>query len=78
MATGSSILAYKIPWKEEPGRLQSMGLQGVGYKKMIEHTHKHTHTQKSLTNVELGLSSFISVGKVESLLVYSFHLLLWN
>ena len=29
MATHSSILAWKIPWKEEPGRLQSMGSQGV-------------------------------------------------
>ena len=29
MATHSSILAWKIPWAEEPGRLQSMGLQGV-------------------------------------------------
>ena len=27
MATYSSILAWKIPWTEEPGRLQSMGLQ---------------------------------------------------
>ena len=27
MATCSSILAWKIPWAEEPGRLQSMGLQ---------------------------------------------------
>ena len=25
MATHSSILAWKIPWREEPGRLQSMG-----------------------------------------------------
>ena len=31
MATRSSILAWKIPWTEEPGRLQSMGLQRVGY-----------------------------------------------
>ena len=29
MATPSSILAWKIPWTEEPGRLQSMGLQRV-------------------------------------------------
>ena len=29
MATHSSILAYKIPWTEEPGRLQSMGSQRV-------------------------------------------------
>ena len=27
MATHSSILAWEIPWTEEPGRLQSMGLQ---------------------------------------------------
>ena len=30
MATRSSILAWKIPWTEEPGRLQSMGSQRVG------------------------------------------------
>ena len=28
MATYSSILAWKIPWTEEPGGLQSLGLQG--------------------------------------------------
>ena len=27
MATHSSILAWRMPWTEEPGRLQSMGLQ---------------------------------------------------
>ena len=31
MAPHSSTLAWKIPWMEEPGRLQSMGLQRVGY-----------------------------------------------
>ena len=31
MATHSSILAWEIPWMEEPGRLQSMGLQRVGH-----------------------------------------------
>ena len=30
MATHSSILAWKIPWAEEPGRLQAMGSQRVG------------------------------------------------
>ena len=29
MATHSSILARRIPWAEEPGRLQSIGLQRV-------------------------------------------------
>ena len=31
MATHSSILAWKIPWVEDPGRLQSMGSQRVGH-----------------------------------------------
>ena len=31
MATHSSILAWRIPWMEEPGGLQSMGLQRVGH-----------------------------------------------
>jgi hypothetical protein len=31
MAAHSCILAGKIPWMEEPGRLQSMGLQRVGH-----------------------------------------------
>ena len=31
MATHSSILAWRIPWTEEPGRLQFMGLQRVGH-----------------------------------------------
>ena len=31
MATHSIILAWRIPWTEEPGGLQSMGLQRVGH-----------------------------------------------
>ena len=31
MATHSSTLAWKIPWAEEPGRLQSLGSQRVGH-----------------------------------------------
>ena len=31
MATYSSILVQKIPWREEPGGLQSMGLHRVGH-----------------------------------------------
>ena len=47
MATHSSILAWRIPWKEEPGRLQSMGSQRV-MTKQLKHTHAHTHTHTSL------------------------------
>ena len=31
LATHSSILAWRIPWAEEPGKLQFMGLQRVGH-----------------------------------------------
>ena len=40
MATHSSILAWRIPWTEEPGRLQPMWLQESN---TTEHTHIHTH-----------------------------------
>ena len=41
MATNSSILAWKIPWAEEPGGLQSMELQRTGHTQRTEHTHTH-------------------------------------
>ena len=50
MATHSSTLAWKIPWTEEPGGLQSMGLQRVRHNWATHthhtHTHTHTHTQE--------------------------------
>ena len=36
MATHSSILAWRIPWTEEPGGLQSMGSPRVGYDNVIQ------------------------------------------
>ena len=41
MATHSSILAWKIPWTEEPGELQSMGLQRVRGDLATEHARTH-------------------------------------
>ena len=43
MAIHSSTLAWKIPWMEEPDRLQSMGLQRV----------RHTHTKEKYDIVTL-------------------------
>ena len=40
MATHSSILAWRILWTEEPGRLSSMGLQRVGHDRA---SNLHTH-----------------------------------
>ena len=36
MATHSSILAWRIPWTEEPGGLQSMGLQRAGHDRAMD------------------------------------------
>ena len=44
VATHSSIVAWRIPWTEEPGRLQSMGLQRV---KPDWATHTHTRNIKT-------------------------------
>ena len=54
MATHSSILVWRIPWREELGGLQSMGLQRVGY-----NWSNWAHTQKPYlwiqSHSELGL-----------------------
>ena len=55
IATHSSILAWKIPWTEEPGRLQSMGSQRVRQdlikKTSDRETFSHSSTQApSLSN----------------------------
>ena len=41
MAIHSRILAWRIPWTEEPSRLQSIGSQRVGLKQLRMHTHIH-------------------------------------
>ena len=38
MATHSSVLAWRIPWTEEPHALQSMGSQRVRHYRVTEHT----------------------------------------
>ena len=44
MATHSNILAWKIPWMEEPGRLQSIGLQRDGHDWATSHIHEGLRT----------------------------------
>ena len=41
MATRSSVLAWRIPWTEEPGGLQSIGLQELNVTEATWHTHMH-------------------------------------
>ena len=44
VTTHSSILAWEIPWTEEPGGLQSMGSQRVGHNLATEHAEKCYHS----------------------------------
>ena len=43
MATHSSILAWRIPWTEEPGKLQSIRSQRVEHDWVTFHFHFHSH-----------------------------------
>ena len=44
MVTHSSILAWRIPWTEEPGGQQSTGSQRVGHQEVYIHTEKSGHS----------------------------------
>ena len=52
MATHSSILAWKSPWMEEPGRLQSMDRKESDTAELLTHTHTHTHTHTRVKNTD--------------------------
>ena len=61
MATHSSILAWRIPWTEEPGRLESMGFQRVG-----QDQSDLAYTQS------LVLTSHVALGKSLNPLYFDF------
>ena len=63
MATHSSLLAWRIPWTEEPGGLQSMGLQRVGHDWMTD-THI-TSTQSSLSWLVWNLNEGFYLAKTQ-------------
>ena len=56
MATDSSVLAWKIPWTEEPGGLQSMGLQRVRQDWV---TNTFTFTIMSTLVLDVGYQGFL-------------------
>ena len=65
MATCSSILAWKIPWTEEPGRLQSMWSQRVGHDRETEHT-------QTIYNTSFSICFFFkNVLKIKVVLIYN-------
>ena len=59
MATHSSILVGRIPYTEEPGRLQSMGLQRVGHDLVTEQQQQRWNQE--VRNL-LGLAILLSMG----------------
>ena len=48
MATHSSIPAWEIRWTEEPGGLQSMGLQRLGHNLVTKQQQREAYIQKSM------------------------------
>ena len=80
MTTHSSTLAWRIPWREEPGRLQSMGSQRVGHNwatSLFCKTHK-TQTARPWNNRSLSLSSFMSLNRIlETLSIHLSYRLLY-
>ena len=70
MATHSSILAWKIPWMEEPGGLQSMGLQSRT--RLSDFTFFHL--------VSISLEKFLSISSTFMTLILlkiTGHLSVW-
>ena len=74
MATHSSILAWRIPWTEEPGGLQSMGSQRVrpdlvAEEQQPQRQHKYVlsfkmylHFQHEIKYVQLGETCILKAG----------------
>ena len=74
MATHSSILAWEIPWTEEPGRLQSTGLERVGYNLVTkQEQQKHTyvcvcvciHIERDITQPLKMKSCCLSLSRIQ-------------
>ena len=61
MATHSNTLVWKIPWMEEPGRLQSMGLQRVGHDWVTKLSSFHIYTAYTLENTQKFLFWWMDV-----------------
>ena len=83
MATHSSILAWEIPWSEEPGSLQSMGSQRVGYnlatklsisycKVVIHLLYSYQFSVERIQMVEFR-TVYFTLGKLKKVLIPKGH-----
>ena len=71
MATHSSILAWKIPWTEEPSGLQSMGSQRVEHNWACACTHTHTHTHTCAYRMTFFCKGNISFSENKGQYIYN-------
>ena len=77
MVTHSSILAWRIPWTEEPGRLQSTGLQKVKHDFTFTFTFIHDYCKNnSLDEVDLSWQNNVCSRSFITFLPRSKHLLI--
>ena len=78
MATHSSILDWRNPWTEEPGRLQSIELQRVGHDWATNtQTHTHTHTELVMVDTQkwcMYLWGIVCKGPIEEVIFNVFWL----
>ena len=61
MAAHSNILAWRIPWTEEPGGLQSMGSQRVGHNCVSDQTHAFSWKKKEKMGGGAGREQYLSL-----------------
>ena len=68
MTTHSSVLAWRIPWIEEAGRLQSMGSQSqTQLKQLSTYTHMHIFKRSSLVAQTVNNLPVVQETRVHSL-----------
>ena len=70
MATHSSTLAWRIPWTEEPGGLQSTGSQRVGHDWTTSLTHSLMHLYSVPLNLCFSIWKHMQKQKITKMLVH--------
>ena len=77
MATHSGILAWRIPWTEEPGGLQSMGSQRVGHDLATSLSSLHFPSKEQVAfnfMASVTIHSYFGAKKIKSVTVSTFSL----
>ena len=78
IATHSSILAWEIPWTEEPGGLQSMESQRAGHNLMTKQQHSNRYDVLTLHGLDLYFSDDLLMLSTFSCTCWLFICLLWK